>query len=41
MFLIAVPLWHLMARLPWQIDCLIAAVAAAAFSYTFERSESR
>ncbi len=41
MFLIAVLLWHVMARLPWQINCLIAIGAASAFSYPFERSEAR
>ena len=30
-------LWHLMTRLPWQIDCVIAAISALAFSYKFER----
>ena len=30
-----------MLRLPWQVDCAIAAAAALAFAYRFEREESR
>jgi len=33
-------LWNLMLWLPWQLDCVLAAVAALAFAYTFERGES-
>jgi hypothetical protein len=32
-------LWTLMLGLPWQADCVIAAVAAAAFAYKFERTD--
>ena len=31
---------RVMFWLPWQIDCLIAGVAALAFAYRFEREES-
>jgi hypothetical protein len=31
----------LMLSLPWQVDCMIAAAAAATFAYTFERKASR
>ena len=30
-----------MLRLPWQVDCAIAAAAALAFAYRFEREETR
>ena len=30
-------LWIVMVRLSWQVDCLIAAAAAVAFAYKFER----
>ena len=30
-------MWRVMAILPWQVDCLIAAAAALAFAYRFER----
>jgi hypothetical protein len=30
-------LWRLMAALPWQVDCAIAAASALAFAYRFER----
>ena len=30
-------LWQLMTRLPWQVDCVIAAASALAFAYRFER----
>ena len=30
-------LWRVMAWLPWQVDCLIAAAAAGGFAYRFER----
>ena len=33
-------LWNFMLWLPWQIDCVLAAAAAFAFAYKFERSES-
>ena len=32
---------RVMLRLPWQVDCIIAGVAALAFAYRFEREESR
>ena len=32
-------LWNFMLWLPWQIDCLIAAAAALAFAYKFERED--
>ena len=32
-------LWNFMLWLPWQIDCGIAAAAAFAFAYKFERLE--
>jgi hypothetical protein len=36
--LIVVPvLWRLMLWLPWHVDCAIAAAAALAFAYKFER----
>ena len=34
-------LWRVMLWLPWQVDCLIAAAAACAFAYKFEREEVR
>ena len=34
-------LWNFMQWLPWQIDCLIAAVASLAFAYKFERGDER
>ena len=38
---IVVPvLWRVMSWLPWQIDCLIAAAAALAFAYRFERTQA-
>ncbi|MGH9145506.1 MAG: hypothetical protein ACRD1Q_02260 [Vicinamibacterales bacterium] len=30
-------LWQVMTRLSWQVDCVIAAASALAFSYKFER----
>ena len=30
-------LWNFMLWLPWQVDCLLAAAAALAFAYRFER----
>jgi uncharacterized membrane protein HdeD (DUF308 family) len=30
-------LWNFMLWLPWQVDCVIAAAAAMAFAYRFER----
>jgi hypothetical protein len=37
---VVVPLlWRLMLWLPWQMDCLIAAAAAFAFAYKFERED--
>jgi hypothetical protein len=40
--IVVVPiLWRLMLWLPWQVDCLIAAAAAFAFAYTFEREDRR
>ena len=33
-------LWNVMLWLPWQLDCLLAAAAAFAFAYRFERGES-
>ena len=30
-------MWQVMVILPWQVDCLIAAAAALAFAYRFER----
>jgi hypothetical protein len=39
--IIAVSLvWRVMAMFPWQVDCLIAGVAAFAFAYRFEREEN-
>jgi hypothetical protein len=38
MFVVPI-LWRLMLWLPWQVDCLIAAAAAFAFAYTFERED--
>jgi hypothetical protein len=32
-------LWNLMSWLPWQIDGLIAAAAALAFAYRYERED--
>jgi hypothetical protein len=32
-------LWNFMLWLPWQLDCLIAAAAAFAFAYKFERED--
>jgi hypothetical protein len=38
--ILVVPLlWRLMLWLPWQVDCVIAAVAALAFAYKFERED--
>ena len=34
-----VPLLWLMMRLPWQVDCVIAAVSCLLFAYVFERQE--
>jgi hypothetical protein len=34
-------LWNFMLWLPWQLDCVLATVAAFAFAYTFEREESQ
>ena len=34
-------LWNFMLWLPWQVDCVLAAAAAFAFAYKFEREESR
>ncbi len=34
-------LWKFMLWLPWQVDCVLAAAAAFAFAYKFEREESR
>ena len=35
--ILVVPLlWRLMLWLPWQVDCVIAAIAAFAFAYKFE-----
>ena len=34
-------LWNFMQWLPWQVDCVLATVAAFAFAYRFEREESR
>ncbi|HKY22982.1 MAG TPA: hypothetical protein VJM31_17340 [Vicinamibacterales bacterium] len=31
---------RVMLRLPWQVDCIIAGVAALAFAYRYERQES-
>ncbi len=31
---------RVMFWLPWQVDCIIAGVAALAFAYRFEREES-
>ena len=40
--ILVVPLlWRFMLWLPWQLDCVLAAAAAFAFAYTFEREESR
>ncbi len=33
-------LWRFMLWLPWQLDCLLAGMAAFAFACTFEREES-
>jgi hypothetical protein len=33
-------LWNFMLWLPWQVDCVLAAAAAFAFAYKFEREES-
>ena len=33
-------LWNVMLWLPWQVDCMLAAAAAFAFAYKFEREES-
>ena len=30
-------LWRLMLWLPWQADCVMAAVAVLTFAYKFER----
>ena len=35
-----VALWNVMLWLPWQADGLLAAAAALAVAYKFERSES-
>lgn len=35
--LIVPVIWRLMLWLPWQVDCLLAAAAAFAFAYKFER----
>ena len=38
--IVLVPLiWRLMLWLPWQADCVIAAAAAFAFAYKFERED--
>ncbi len=37
--LVVPALWRLMVWLPWQVDCLIAAVAAFAFAYRFEHED--
>jgi hypothetical protein len=34
-------LCNFMLWLPWQIDCVIAAGAAYAFAYRFEREDAR
>jgi hypothetical protein len=40
LIVIVVPLlWRLMRWLPWQADCVIAAAAAFAFAYRFERED--
>ena len=35
---IVIALWHLMSAMPWQLDCVVAAAAALAFAYRFERT---
>ena len=32
-------LWHLMMRLTWQVNCVIAVVSCLLFAYVFERQE--
>ena len=32
-----VTIWHVMAALPWQIDCLVAAILTMAWAFRFER----
>lgn len=39
--IVVAELWRLMAWLPWQVDCLIAAAAAIGFAYRFEREADR
>ena len=40
LIVIIVPLlWRLMLWLPWPVDCVIAAIAAFAFAYKFERED--
>jgi hypothetical protein len=34
-------LCNFMLWLPWQIDCVIAAAAACAFAYKFEREDAQ
>ena len=41
MILAAYLLSAIMLRLSWQTDCIIAAAAAAAFAYKFERASDR
>ena len=36
--IIVIALWRLMSAMPWQIDCAVAAAAALAFAYRFERT---
>ena len=41
MVIVVAVLWRIMAWLPWQVDCVLAAAAAGGFAYRFEREAER